>query len=80
MEGADRLELIGSLVILADLLEVLEESDFDDDLELKETATTLFVTKCADLIKNEDWDEFLAEVKTPLIRDEKYELLKELYL
>jgi len=76
----DKLELIGGLVILADLLEVSSESDFDENLELKETATTIFVTKCADLILTEQWDEFLAEIKKSLLRDEQYELLQELYL
>lgn len=74
------LELIGGLVILADLLGISGEGDFDANLELKETATTIFVTKCADFIVAELWDEFLAEVKRPLLKDERYELLQELYL
>lgn len=75
-----RLELISGLVILADLLEISEEFDFDTNLELKETATTLFVTKCADLVQDEKWDEFLAEIKKPLLKSEQYELLQELSL
>ena len=60
-----RPELLTSLVILAEHLQVDE---------------ILFTTTCADLIEKEFWDEFLAQVKQPLLESENYELLKELYL
>lgn len=59
-------ELVTALVILADYLDI-ENSSF-------------FAEKCRELIKNEEWDDFLAEIKSYLLEDERYEVLKELYL
>ena len=59
-------ELVTALVILADYLDV-------------ENAT-FFAEKCKELIQNDEWDDFLLEVKNPLLEDGRYEVLLELYL
>ena len=59
-------ELVTALVILADYLDV-------------ENAT-FFAEKCKELIQNDEWDDFLLEVKKPLLEDGRYEVLLELYL
>lgn len=77
----DRIALTSYLVILSELLSIPEDSDFNEDLEFNMSSqSAMFVTKCADLISSELWDEFLAEVKRPLLENEQYELLQELYL